>query len=53
MWVILGGCGVCLVILVKYNFVIKEVKESFVNFCLVMFCLIDGCVIIIMEGLGN
>lgn len=37
--------------LVRYNFVIKEVKESFVNLCLVLFCFIDGCVIIMIEGL--
>ncbi|KAM7522805.1 hypothetical protein LguiA_012707 [Lonicera macranthoides] len=48
-----GGCGACMVLLSKYDPVVKQVENNKVNSCLTLLCSINGCSITTTEGLGN
>ncbi|KAG8371086.1 hypothetical protein BUALT_Bualt13G0050300 [Buddleja alternifolia] len=49
----LGGCGACLVLLTKYNHILKKIESFSVNSCLTLLCSVNGCSIITSEGLGS
>ncbi|CAH8362354.1 unnamed protein product [Eruca vesicaria subsp. sativa] len=48
-----GGCGACIVLLSKYDPILKNVDDFTVSSCLTLLCSIDGCSITTSEGLGN
>ncbi|KAG8388873.1 hypothetical protein BUALT_Bualt02G0170300 [Buddleja alternifolia] len=48
-----GGCGACVVLLSKYDPILKKVEEFTVSSCLTLLCSINGCSITTSEGLGN
>ncbi|KAK9279145.1 hypothetical protein L1049_012822 [Liquidambar formosana] len=48
-----GGCGACVVLLSKYDPVLKQVEDFTVSSCLTLLCSINGCSITTSEGLGN
>ncbi|KAG9154104.1 hypothetical protein Leryth_000583 [Lithospermum erythrorhizon] len=48
-----GGCGACVVLLSKYNPVVKKVESFTVSSCLTLLCSVNGCSITTSEGLGN
>ncbi|KAL0390714.1 UNVERIFIED_CONTAM: Indole-3-acetaldehyde oxidase, partial [Sesamum calycinum] len=48
-----GGCGACLVLLSKYNPVLKQIESYTVSSCLTLLCSINGCSVTTSEGLGN
>ncbi|KAI3450113.1 hypothetical protein Pfo_006778 [Paulownia fortunei] len=48
-----GGCGACVVLLSKYDPILKQVEEFTVSSCLTLLCSIHGCSITTSEGLGN
>ncbi|KAK6164018.1 hypothetical protein DH2020_000882 [Rehmannia glutinosa] len=48
-----GGCGACVVLLSKYDPILKQVEEFSVSSCLTLLCSIHGCSITTTEGLGN
>lgn len=48
-----GGCGACVVLLSKYDPVLKRVEEFNVSSCLTLVCSLNGCSITTSEGLGN
>ncbi|ESQ50073.1 hypothetical protein EUTSA_v10002309mg [Eutrema salsugineum] len=48
-----GGCGACVVLLSKYNPILKTVKYLTVSSCLTLLCNINHCSITTSEGLGN
>lgn len=48
-----GGCGACVVLLSKYDPVLKQVEEFNVSSCLALVCSLNGCSITTSEGLGN
>lgn len=48
-----GGCGACVVLLSKYDPVLKQVEEFNVSSCLTLVCSLNGCSITTSEGLGN
>ncbi|KAL0460861.1 UNVERIFIED_CONTAM: Indole-3-acetaldehyde oxidase [Sesamum latifolium] len=48
-----GGCGACLVLLSKYNPVLKQIESYTVSSCLTLLCSVNGCSVTTSEGLGN
>lgn len=48
-----GGCGACVVLLSKYNPVLKQTESFTVSSCLTLLCSINGCSVTTSEGLGN
>ncbi|KAL2239999.1 UNVERIFIED_CONTAM: Indole-3-acetaldehyde oxidase [Sesamum indicum] len=48
-----GGCGACLVLLSKYNPVLKQIENFTVSSCLTLLCSVNGCSVTTSEGLGN
>ncbi|CAA2978249.1 indole-3-acetaldehyde oxidase-like [Olea europaea subsp. europaea] len=48
-----GGCGACIVLLSKYDPVLKQVEHFTISSCLTLICSINGCSITTSEGLGN
>ncbi|KAL0418395.1 UNVERIFIED_CONTAM: Abscisic-aldehyde oxidase [Sesamum radiatum] len=48
-----GGCGACLVLLSKYNPVLKQIESYTLSSCLTLLCSINGCSVTTSEGLGN
>ncbi|KAG8371087.1 hypothetical protein BUALT_Bualt13G0050400 [Buddleja alternifolia] len=48
-----GGCGACLVLLTKYDHVLKKTGSFSVNSCLMLLCSVNGCSITTSEGLGS
>lgn len=48
-----GGCGACVVLLSKYDPVLKQVEDFSISSCLTLLCSINGCSITTSEGLGN
>ncbi|GAA0140764.1 oxidoreductase [Lithospermum erythrorhizon] len=48
-----GGCGACVVLLTKYNPVVKKVESFTVSSCLTLLCSVNGGSITTSEGLGN
>ncbi|PIN06489.1 Xanthine dehydrogenase [Handroanthus impetiginosus] len=48
-----GGCGACIVLLSKYDPILKKVENFTVSSCLTLVCSINGCSITTSEGLGN
>ncbi|PIA54130.1 hypothetical protein AQUCO_00900595v1 [Aquilegia coerulea] len=48
-----GGCGACVVLLSKYDPVLKQVEDFSVSSCLTLLCSINGCSVTTTEGIGN
>ncbi|KAK6144148.1 hypothetical protein DH2020_020968 [Rehmannia glutinosa] len=48
-----GGCGACVVLLSKYDPVLKQIESFTVSSCLTLLCSVNGCSITTSEGLGN
>ncbi|KAF8113609.1 hypothetical protein N665_0047s0017 [Sinapis alba] len=48
-----GGCGACVVLLSKYDPILKNVEDFTVSSCLTLLCSINHCSITTSEGLGN
>ncbi|KAK4482767.1 hypothetical protein RD792_009935 [Penstemon davidsonii] len=48
-----GGCGACVVLLTKYDPVLKQVENITVSSCLTLLCSVNGCSITTSESLGN
>lgn len=53
IWMVLGGCGACVVVLTRLDPVLKQ-RESFsVSSCLTLLCSLNGFSVTTSEGLGN
>ncbi|KAK3021251.1 hypothetical protein RJ639_047523 [Escallonia herrerae] len=48
-----GGCGACVVLLSKYDPLLRQVDNYAVNSCLTLLCSVNRCSITTSEGLGN
>ncbi|KAJ0241639.1 Indole-3-acetaldehyde oxidase [Hirschfeldia incana] len=48
-----GGCGACVVLLSKYDPILKTVEDFTVSSCLTLLCSINRCSVTTSEGLGN
>ncbi|KAL3850234.1 hypothetical protein ACJIZ3_012116 [Penstemon smallii] len=48
-----GGCGACVVLLSKYDPLLKQTDNITVSSCLTLLCSVNGCSITTSEGLGN
>ncbi|KAJ6693050.1 XANTHINE DEHYDROGENASE [Salix purpurea] len=48
-----GGCGVCVVLLSKYDPVLDQVEDFTASSCLTLLCSVNGCSVTTSEGLGN
>ncbi|KAF3547551.1 hypothetical protein DY000_02007407 [Brassica cretica] len=48
-----GGCGACVVLLSKYDPILKNVEGFTVSSCLTLLCSVNHCSITTSEGLGN
>ncbi|KFK33854.1 hypothetical protein AALP_AA5G068800 [Arabis alpina] len=48
-----GGCGACVVLLSKYDPVLRNVEDFTVSSCLTLLCSVNHCSITTSEGLGN
>ncbi|KAI3461217.1 hypothetical protein Pfo_017880 [Paulownia fortunei] len=48
-----GGCGACVVLLSKYDPLLKQIESFSVSSCLTLLCSVNGCSITTSEGLGN